>query len=177
MLIRSHLSPLVGEFNFVQWLQSCRRGAQPSAALSQRSGRMSMRIKVHRSKLFFFFFYWPTPCIVAPSRPTANQWEVADGVCLAAWEAKIISPGRERGGGGGAAAPSPVEEREKRESANNKGLIVSLSPGSPVHYPAVSVSPGPGPPRRRPAAAKSESSSSQHPESSHLPFFTASYSI
>lgn len=78
---------------------------------------------------------------------------------------------------GGAAAPlgrGGGEIRDKRGGAGNKGLIVSLSPGAPVHRPAVSVGPGPGPPRRRPAAAKSESSSSQHPESSHLPFFTVS---
>lgn len=92
---------------------------------------------------------------------------------MAAREAKSITPDRERSGGGGA-APIRGEEREKRVGSENKGSIVSLSPGSPVHSPAVCVSPGPGPPRRRPAAAKSESSSSQHPESSRSPFFTRS---
>lgn len=62
------------------------------------------------------------------------------------------------------------ERRELKKAKRRDDLIVSLSLGAPVHCPAVSVGPEPGPLRRRPAAANTESSSSQHPESSHLPF-------
>lgn len=179
MLIRSNLSPLVGEFNCAQWLQSCLRGAQPSAALPQRSGRRSMRIKVHESELFFFFFFLLTNAFhcgtIAPdseSMRSSNSRSLFSGA--RSQKSTSFWPGAQRRSSSTATRGA---HREKRQGADNKGLIVSLSPGSPVHCPAVSVSPGPGPPRRQPAAAKSESSSSQHPESSHLPFFTLSYLI